>query len=212
MTTQPEALSLAEVFETYAVDHQPDGWPAIRQETLNSAAEELRRLHAENEALRVALDQPGVEPAPGWKLVPVEPTLEMAMAFAKSFSIYDQKATFPEAVKAMLEAAPQPAQQNDVEKEALLRALHAIDTVVVALPTFQVNTDGGIDAVAANIVTAIKSAADLLENGGAAPQPAPQPDARTSAIQSCIDRLIQGGKPAEAGMLRHHFAKDLGEE
>lgn len=62
MNTQPEAIRLAEVFETYAVDHQPDGWPAIRQETLNSAAAELRRLHAENEALRVALEQQAVEP------------------------------------------------------------------------------------------------------------------------------------------------------
>lgn len=41
---------------------------------------------------------------------------------------------------------------------------------------------------------------------------AQQADTRATAIQSCIDRLIQGGKPAEAGMLRHHFAKDLGEE
>lgn len=43
-------------------------------------------------------------------------------------------------------------------------------------------------------------------------QPAPQPDARATAIQACIGRLEKGGKPAEAGMLRHHFAKDLGEE
>lgn len=41
-----------------------------------------------------------------------------------------------------------------------------------------------------------------------APQ-AQQPDARAVAIQECIDRLVQGGKPAEAGMLRHHFSKDL---
>lgn len=47
---------------------------------------------------------------------------------------------------------------------------------------------------------------------GSAPQPAQQPVllagvawANKKAIQDCIDRLIHGGKPAEAAMLRHHF-------
>lgn len=48
MTTQPKALRLAELFETYAIDHKPDGWPAIQQRELNAASSELRRLHADN--------------------------------------------------------------------------------------------------------------------------------------------------------------------
>jgi hypothetical protein len=51
MSTQPEALQLAEAFERSAIDHEPDGWPAFRQSTLSSAATELRRLHAVNEEL-----------------------------------------------------------------------------------------------------------------------------------------------------------------
>ena len=55
MSTQSEALQLAEAFERSAMDHEPDGWPAFRQSTLSSAAAELRRLHAVNEELLEAL-------------------------------------------------------------------------------------------------------------------------------------------------------------
>jgi hypothetical protein len=48
----PEALALASLFERYAIDHEPSGWPAIRQIELNYAAAELRRLHEENETFR----------------------------------------------------------------------------------------------------------------------------------------------------------------
>ena len=50
----PAALRLAELFELFAIDHEPDGWPGVRQAELNEAAAELRRLHDENEALKAA--------------------------------------------------------------------------------------------------------------------------------------------------------------
>lgn len=43
--------SLAEIFELLAIDHEPDGWPAVQQRYLSAAAAELRRLAAENDAL-----------------------------------------------------------------------------------------------------------------------------------------------------------------
>lgn len=49
------ALEIAECFELYACDHKPDGWPAIRQGTLNEAAATLRRQHEAIVKLRVAL-------------------------------------------------------------------------------------------------------------------------------------------------------------
>lgn len=120
-----------------------------------------------------AAPQPAQQPMQ--ELPPSPITEEMHVAACKVLTRAHGLAGTPQRMlDAMRAAAPQPAQQNDVEKEALLRALHSIDTVVVSLSTFQVNTDGGIDAAAANIVAAIKSAADLLEKMGAAPKPAQQ--------------------------------------
>lgn len=71
MNKQPEALRLADTF-----DHPlPPEWSDMR-----SASVELRRLHAENEALRATLDQQKIKSGgipPNCKLVPVEPTQEM---------------------------------------------------------------------------------------------------------------------------------------
>lgn len=39
------AIEFAECLELYAVDHKPEGGPAIRQGTLNKAAEMLRKQH-----------------------------------------------------------------------------------------------------------------------------------------------------------------------
>lgn len=121
-----------------------DGVSEIWQEVLNKVAAELRRLHAENEALRAALKQPGAE-------VPKERVREIFMnhGFTIKGGQTDLKPYVYNAAYALLNAAPKPAQQADT---------------------------------------------------------------RTTAIQSCIDRLIFGGQPAAAQILRHHFAKDLGEE
>ena len=51
---QDEALRLAALFELYAIDYEPDGWPAIRQRELTAAAAELRRLHARVQELERA--------------------------------------------------------------------------------------------------------------------------------------------------------------
>lgn len=50
-----DALRCASLFIGYAVDHAPDGWPAIRQRQLTEAGEHIRRLVAENEALRAQM-------------------------------------------------------------------------------------------------------------------------------------------------------------
>jgi flagellar biosynthesis/type III secretory pathway protein FliH len=41
-----EAKRIAENFESFAIDHGPLGWPAIKQKELTEAATELRRLSA----------------------------------------------------------------------------------------------------------------------------------------------------------------------
>lgn len=41
-----EAKRIAQNFESFAIDHDPLGWPAIRQKELMEAAAELRRLSA----------------------------------------------------------------------------------------------------------------------------------------------------------------------
>ena len=51
------ALKIAECFELYACDHKPDGWPAIRQGTLNEAAAMLRRQHEAIVELRGAIEE-----------------------------------------------------------------------------------------------------------------------------------------------------------
>lgn len=60
MNEQPEALRLAELLSTHY---------NIYVDTVEAAAE-LRRLHAENEQLRVSRQASAPD---GWKLVPVEP-------------------------------------------------------------------------------------------------------------------------------------------
>lgn len=47
-----EAERLAEVFETFAKDHKPDGWPAVQQHFLSEAASVLRLKAAETERLK----------------------------------------------------------------------------------------------------------------------------------------------------------------
>ena len=49
------ALEIAECFDLYAIDHTPEGWPAIRQDTLNKTAALLRRQHETIKQLREAL-------------------------------------------------------------------------------------------------------------------------------------------------------------
>ena len=50
-TPTPEALAIAVIFKDFAIDHTPDGWPAVKQMHLNAAAAELERQHAEIERL-----------------------------------------------------------------------------------------------------------------------------------------------------------------
>ena len=62
-TPTPEALAIAVIFKDFAIDHAPDGCPAVKQMHLNAAAAELERQHAENarltaenEALRAKME------------------------------------------------------------------------------------------------------------------------------------------------------------
>lgn len=72
--TQSEALRIAEEFEACGI---LDAIPSINE--ICQAALELRRLDAENKALRERLEAPAVVPF-GFALVPVEPTKEMVAA------------------------------------------------------------------------------------------------------------------------------------
>lgn len=52
-----EATSIATIFEDFAIDHTPDGWPAVQQMHLNAAAAELRRLQTAEDEQLTALGQ-----------------------------------------------------------------------------------------------------------------------------------------------------------
>ena len=41
------AIQIADSFDSFAIDHTPDGWPAVQQKQLTEAAAELRRLEAQ---------------------------------------------------------------------------------------------------------------------------------------------------------------------
>ena len=67
ITPNEDAMRCAGLLIGYAVDHAPDGWPAVRQRQLTEAGEHIRRLVAENEALKAgrhALQAQGKHPAP----------------------------------------------------------------------------------------------------------------------------------------------------
>ena len=49
--TDDNALLIAVIFKDFAIDHTPDGWPAVKQMHLNAAAAELERQHAEIDRL-----------------------------------------------------------------------------------------------------------------------------------------------------------------
>jgi hypothetical protein len=52
MNTQPEALRLADLFESMAEGYKPAAWIAVKQTDVCDAAAELRCLQAEVEALK----------------------------------------------------------------------------------------------------------------------------------------------------------------
>lgn len=110
MSKQPEALGFAICLESRGYQAE---------------AEELRRLHTENERLRAALEQPQVQasaiPA-GWKLVPSDATHQWAENLADRGMRISSLAS---AISDMLAAAPQPptvkhsltVEQPQVEQE-----------------------------------------------------------------------------------------------
>lgn len=53
---QLEALRIASVFERFALDHAPSGWPAIQQRELTNAAITLRAQHAMIESMTVVME------------------------------------------------------------------------------------------------------------------------------------------------------------
>ena len=59
-TPTPEALAIAVIFKDFAIDHTPDGWPAVKQMHLSAAAAELERQHAEIEALKAERARSGL--------------------------------------------------------------------------------------------------------------------------------------------------------
>lgn len=108
MTTQPEALRLADVLELA-------GSPSI---ACDLAAAELRRLHAENAALKQQ-----IAPA-GWKLAPVEPTDEMEAE--GNAAIIERECLAKEVWASMLAAAPAP-------EAAAIQTPAAVNVVIEAM-------------------------------------------------------------------------------
>ena len=112
MNEQPEALRIADLCSNEILA------TVQRDILMHEAAAELRRLHAEVERLR-ANQQPSVPE--GWKLVPVQPTVEMMDAGGAATRRCYQHLNKGEVMcsyvyRHMLAAAPQPA---SVELEPL---------------------------------------------------------------------------------------------
>ena len=49
------AIQIADSFDLFAIDHTPDGWPAVKQIQLTEAALMLRKQHEAIKKLRTAL-------------------------------------------------------------------------------------------------------------------------------------------------------------
>ena len=103
---QPEALRLAARLDCDATDADMGRKPIAC--TRRKAAEELRRQHAEIQQLKAQLSARQAAPE-GWRLVPVEPTEEMLMAYsanpcnaAQAVAVY----------RAMASAAPPPPERE----------------------------------------------------------------------------------------------------
>lgn len=171
---------LRQVLKAFEVATTPIA--ADRQEVLAAIA-----------ALRAALEQPGVEPVASDVRGDAMADLGYlnGLKAGWNFCVANDDEGYAAAVYARsdalraLKAAPQPAQQVAGPVAALRRVMSRLADLL----------DEDQFAEMENIVL----------GAGVAPQPAQQPDASAAAIQACIDRLIQGGKPAEAGMLRNHF-------
>lgn len=50
------AIQIADSFDSFAIDHTPDGWPAVQQKQLTEAALMLRKQHEAIRVLRKALE------------------------------------------------------------------------------------------------------------------------------------------------------------
>lgn len=50
------AIQIADYFDSFAIDHKPEGWPAVQQKQLTEAASMLRRQHEAIVRLREALE------------------------------------------------------------------------------------------------------------------------------------------------------------
>ena len=47
---------LLEIVESLAIDHTPEGWPAIQMQEVTALADEIKRLRAENGDLKAHLE------------------------------------------------------------------------------------------------------------------------------------------------------------
>ena len=161
------------------------------------AAAMLRSQHEAIKKLRVALERPVAE-------VPKERVREIFMnhGFTIKGGQTDLKPYVYNAAYALLNEAPQPAQQPP---QTTCNCRWEGDVQVQQCTLHEAHV-ASIHEWAERAKSAEKKLKEV------APKPAQQADTRTTAIQSCIDRLIFGGQPAAAQILRHHFAKDLGEE
>ena len=63
---------LLELAESLAIDHKPEGWPAIQMHEITALADEVRRLRDENERILNHAVELSMTAPKGYVLVPVE--------------------------------------------------------------------------------------------------------------------------------------------
>ncbi len=74
------AIQIADSFDSFAIDHTPDGWPAVQQKQLTEAALMLRKQH---EAIRVLLEACQIASASLPDVGRVQKALKTALADAE---------------------------------------------------------------------------------------------------------------------------------
>lgn len=73
------AIQIADSFDLFAVDHTPDGWPAVQQKQLTEAALMLRKQH---EAMQIIVEaligiKERIEEHPAYEALTIEEECEV---------------------------------------------------------------------------------------------------------------------------------------
>lgn len=198
----------------------------VKREVLEQVVEALAYAYINSTviaALRAALEQPAVEPVAEvvWSKdteyeyrfnMLVELTCKEGVPVKLYAGPFESGGLYwhdTEADKPM-NTAPQPAQQSCPvcgsdcnERDELIKAEREIERLHAENEALRSSLER-CKEVAAKTASCWND--DMKESEALLHQ------ARATSIQACIDRLEQGVQPAAVQILRHHFAKDMGEE